>query len=293
MEEDPSSSDSKNVPDSSLTIEKVEDARARFQEIDLLRKPSEWTTSNTIVISEAPTKIPKVQRERRRGELLHQCLPISCMKLFNESLLVVSEGPCLLLHHPKLKQQGHANKCRRIQIFPNQLTITGIEFVEDSCGYPARKSVWNGQEEQDAMGFVWAGNHGIFITLKRQILEIPEVDTFPMNQESYLALNYIPICARWFENGKILVLLSVFNYIVIYERTEPEDGIKGLKEVGKYECEPENLYSGTMYGDQLDELIVFSGTTFKGILIWDIKDGIVNIRHKLMGHQVKKVFELV
>jgi hypothetical protein len=227
---------------------------------------------------------------RNRNQLLHQCLPISAMTLFDGYLLVVGEGPCLLLRNSKLNLEHPHEKFRRYQLFPNQLTITGIHFVEDSCGYPSRSSPWNGPDESHSVAFVWAGNHGTLITLRRPTLEIDIGDTYPYNSDRTLAFSYIPIAARWFDDGKTLVLLSVFNYVVVYERSsETNAGLKGLKEIAKYDCEQENLYSGAMTGEQLDDLIIFSGTTFQGVLVWDVKGGKANVRHKLMGHKVYSI----
>jgi hypothetical protein len=71
---------------------------------------------------------------------------------------------------------------------------------------------------------------------------------------------------------------------VVYDRESTSS--KFWKQINKWECEKENLYSGAIQGEELFKLVVFSGTTFKGILVWIVENGEAIIIHRLVGHKV-------
>jgi len=206
--------------------------------------------------------------------IVTQNLPVTCVRRFR-NVLMVAEGPCLVLF--KIHSSTDvicAKKSLSIQLFPNNLAISGVELENDDNDNP--KSL--------IKGFCWAGNVGKIYDLKVESTETEHL----IDESSFIELifDFTPVAAHWVNNGQCLLVLSMSNFLVVLEC-----GTKSSKylETKRYQCESLNLFCGSISGNGLDDLIIFSGTVFDGIIVWTIKreDDIVCVKQQtLRGHNV-------
>lgn len=82
-------------------------------------------------------------------------------------------------------------------------------------------------------------------------------------------------------------MVTLLNGLVLFKvLAEEGTGILSMTEIGRWGSEAETLYCATTAGKSLESLVIFAGTTLKGILVWrpdpNGKTGIV--LHRLEGH---------
>ncbi len=229
----------------------------------------------------------------RSDQLLHHCLPVTCLKLLDGIVLVASEGPSILIKMAYFNEQS----LRKFQIFPSQLVISGMEFLPNSaleCG--DNLSEWHKKSDKlydhIYVGYVWAGSMGTLLRITRSmknglnILECVGDDC----SNNFFNFDFIPVAAKWLNGGNILALLSVLNYVVIFERKERQgcpETFTDLKEVARIKCnKSETLFSGAISGNVRNDVRIFAGTVFNGIIVWDIDEGQAVIKHELKCHDV-------
>lgn len=232
---------------------------------------------------------------KHSDKLLHHCLPVTCLKLLDGVVLVASEGPSILIKMAYFTEHPF----QKFQIFPSQLVISGMEFIPNpvlECG----DNLGDWHKKSDKLydhvyvGYVWAGSMGTLIRITRsvknglKILEYVGDDDFSKN---FFNFDFIPVAAKWLNGGSILALLSVLNYVVIFERKELQDcpeTFTDLKEVARIKCsKSETLFSGAISGDKRNDIRIFAGTVFNGIIVWDIdNEGQSLIKHELKCHDV-------
>ena len=230
--------------------------------------------------------------QKECGPLFHHSLPITNLKLLEGVVLLASEGPSLLLK----MAQVHSDPFQRHQLFPSQCVISGMEFVNCpsiECG--PTPAGWHRRTDKPYdylhVGFLWAGSLATLVRLTRSrggALKLMEGEGKSGNE--MVALEFIPVAAKWLEGGNLLALLSVLNYVVLYERAtkvgSPQT-FTALKELVRIKCDKsETLFSGTVSGTSRHDIRIFAGTVFNGILVWDVEgqDGV--IRHQLKCHHV-------
>lgn len=237
-----------------------------------------------------------IVHEKDSDKLLHHCLPITSLKLLEGIILVASEGPSILMKLAYFNQHPF----QRYQLFPSQFIISGMEFemwpLLEVGGDPVQ---WHKRSDKPHdfiyVGFIWAGNFGTVIRLTRSVkgglrlLEFREGKCDNKLQD----FDFIPVAGKWLEGGNVLALLSVLNYLVLYERVCREDtseNFTDLRELTRTFCsKSETLFSGLISGNSRNDLLIFAGTIFNGICIWNINGGTPTIRHELKCHDVSKI----
>lgn len=259
----------------SLLTSKQVNCEMEFQALDILQNPATLSSNHL-------------------DKLLHHCLPVTCLKLLDGIVLVASEGPSILIKMAYLSEQ----RLKRFQIFPSQLVISGMEFLANpalECG--ENPGDWHKKSDKlydhIYIGYVWAGSMGTLIRLTRSVkteLKILECGADDCGN-NFFNFDFIPVAAKWLNGGSILALLSVLNYVVIFERKERQ-GLSGtftdLKEIARIKCgKSETLFSGAISGNVRNDVRIFAGTVFNGIIVWDIdNEGHANIKHELKCHDV-------
>lgn len=133
---------------------------------------------------------------------------------------------------------------------------------------------------------VWAGQSLLITWVAEKEGLISRGDLWPNNKDNIIQLPFVPVAMKWMKNGRRIIILSVMNVLVQYKVNET--GGSSLEEIRRWEGDVEILYCGLVEGDRVEDLVVFAGTTLRGILIWKpCQDGKVAVIHRLQGHQVQ------
>lgn len=211
-------------------------------------------------------------------QLLNHSLPITCLKLVDGVVLVASEGPSILVKMAYLEKHPF----QRMQLFPNQSVISGMEFFQDE----ETKLT----SDVSYTSYIWAGSLGRIVKMTRSMKGVLRI--WNTDMDPFVNLDFIPVAAKWLEKGRILALLSVLNYLVLFERDEEIHKGSGksaaLQQIKRIKCDKsETLFSGTISGDDRHKIRIFAGTVFNGVLVWDIVNGQAStVKHELKCHDV-------
>lgn len=236
------------------------------------------------------SKIIQISHGSHPDQLLHHSLPITCLKLLDEIILIAAEGPSILMKMAYFDNQPF----QRFQLFPSQFVISRMEFhrqPELECGDCPNERYTNTNKSYAHfyIGYVWAGNLGTLVRITRSTKgELKLLDYSGCND--FFSLDFIPVAAKWLEGGNCLALLSVLNYLVLFERTgtpETPEIFTKLTEVTRIKCsKSETLFSGKIVGEIRTDIQIFSGTVFNGIIVWNVKGSDACIKHELRCHDV-------
>lgn len=106
--------------------------------------------------------------------------------------------------------------------------------------------------------------------------------SYNLEDENYLAVEDWILAAKWLENGNYIALVSMHNNVTIFTES--------LVKIENFICSERCiLYSAFVCCDNMENIIILSGTVFSEVLIWrpvPADDALCPVLYRLVGHKV-------